>query len=75
MREFAYASVESLMRQLNARKNNAIQNSNLNVYKQLFDKERKQWLEEREKSEQKVDQLQTTCHRQETALKNATKQV
>jgi len=75
MREFAYASVESLMRQLNARKNNAIQNSNLNVYKQLFDKERKQWLEEREKSEQKVDQLQTTCHKQETALKNATTQV
>lgn len=33
MREFAYSSVESLMRKLNMQKKNAIQNSNLNVYK------------------------------------------
>ena len=45
------------MRQLNARKKNAIQNSNLNVYKQLFDKERKQWLEEKEKVDEKVESL------------------
>ena len=33
IREFAYSSVESLMKQLNSKKHNAIQNSNLNVYK------------------------------------------
>ena len=41
MREFAYTQVESLMRQLNSKKRQSIQNSNLNVYKQLFEKERK----------------------------------
>lgn len=41
IREFAYKSVEALMRQLNAKKRNVIQNSNMNVYKQLFEKERK----------------------------------
>ena len=51
MREFSYSSVEQLMRQLNAKKRNAIQNSNLNVYKQLFEKERKHWADEREKHE------------------------
>ena len=39
------------MRQLNARKRNAIQNSNMNVYKQLFEKERKHWVDEKEKHE------------------------
>ena len=46
MREFSYSSVETLIRQLNANKRNAIQNSNLNVYKQLFEKERKHWADE-----------------------------
>ena len=50
-------------------------NSNLNLYKQLFDKERKQWLDEREKSEQKVDQMQGTCYKQDTALKQANEEV
>ena len=62
MREFSYTSVEQLMRQLNSKKKNAIQNSNLNVYKQLFDKERKHWLDERDKNDQKVENLQKTCH-------------
>ena len=51
------------MRQLNSRKNNAIQNSNMNVYKQLFDKERKQWLDERENNDKKVESLQDICHK------------
>lgn len=59
------------MRQLNARKKNGIQNSNLNVYKQLFDKERKQWLDEKEKLDQKVDSLQEICHGQTTELKQS----
>ena len=59
MREFAYTSVESLMRQLNARNRNSIQNSNLNTYKQLFDKERKHWLDEKEKSDQQAEQMKT----------------
>ena len=69
MREFAYTSVESLMKQLNVRKKNVIQNSNLNVYKQLFDKERNQWLDEREKVDQKVDSLQDVCHSQSNELR------
>ena len=65
MREFAYTSVETLMRQLNSRKKNAIQNSNLNVYKQLFDKERKHWIDEREKQDAKVEELQGKCLKQQ----------
>ena len=75
MREFAYTSVEQLMKQLNARKKNAIQNSNLNVYKQLFDKERKQWLEEKEKVDEKVESLQDICHKQTNELKQSREQV
>ena len=52
------------MRQINSKKKNGIQNSNLNVYKQLFDKERKQWLDEKEKTEQKVDQMQSACYKE-----------
>ena len=75
MREFAYTSVENLMRQLNSRKKNAIQNSNLNVYKQLFEKERKQWLDEREKSDQKVIEMQTICYKQQNELRDNLDQV
>ena len=57
------------MRQLNARKKNAIQNSNLNVYKQLFDKERKQWLDEKEKIDQKVESMQDITYGQTNELK------
>ena len=35
----------------------------MNVYKQLFDKERKQWLDERDRFNQKLDDLQTLCHK------------
>ena len=58
MREFSYSSVEQLMRQLNARKRNVIQNSNMSVYKQLFEKERKHWLDEKLKHEQAKDEMQ-----------------
>ena len=65
MREFAYTQIESLMRQLNSKKRNAIQNSNMHTYKQLFDKERKNWVEEREKTDQKVIEMQSICSKQE----------
>ena len=41
MRDFAYSQVEMLLRQLNQKRKNSVQNTNLNVYKQLFDKERR----------------------------------
>lgn len=41
MRDFAYNQVEILLRQLNQKRKNSVQNTNLNVYKQLFDKERR----------------------------------
>ena len=66
MREFAYTSIESLIRQLNARKRNAIQNSNLNVYKQLFDKERKHWLEEKDKAAELTQAHQKRVHEAES---------
>lgn len=50
IRDFAYKSVESLLKQLNKKQKNGVLNSNLNVYKQLYDKERKQWNDERAKS-------------------------
>jgi hypothetical protein len=43
MRDFAYSQIEMLLKQLNAKRKQTVQNTNLNVYKQLFDKERKQW--------------------------------
>ena len=49
MRDFAYSQVEVLLRQLNQQRKNTVQNTNFNVYKQLFEKERRQWLEERDK--------------------------
>ena len=69
MREFAYGSIESLMRQLNSKKRNAIQNSNMTTYKQLFDKERKHWLEEKERIDLKVEQMQESCCKQDKELK------
>ena len=57
IREFAYSSVEALVRQLNTNGKNAVQNSNLNVYKQLYDKERKHWLDEKAKSAQTLTEL------------------
>ena len=44
LRDFSYTQIETLVRQLNSKKKSSVQNSNLNVYKQLFEKERKQWL-------------------------------
>lgn len=42
----------------------------MNVYKQLFDKERKQWLDERENNDKKVESLQDICHKQTNELKH-----
>lgn len=48
MRQFAYLQIEALVKQLNAAKRgHTIQNSQMNVVKQLADKERKHWTEER----------------------------
>ena len=71
MREFAYTQIESLMRQLNSKKRNAIQNSNMHTYKQLFDKERKNWVDEREKTDQKVIEMQSICSKQEITIKRS----
>jgi len=40
------------------------------VYKQLFDKERKHWLDEKEKASAGLDQMQATCHKQNKQLKS-----
>ena len=58
LRDFSYTQIETLVRQLNSKKKTSIQNSNLNVYKQLFEKERKQWLNEKEKSDDALSKLQ-----------------
>ena len=58
LRDFSYTQIETLVRQLNSKKKTSIQNSNLNVYKQLFEKERKQWLGEKEKSDEALGKLQ-----------------
>ena len=58
LRDFSYTQIETLVRQLNSKKKTSIQNSNLNVYKQLFEKERKQWLSEKEKSDEALSKLQ-----------------
>jgi hypothetical protein len=47
--------IEALVRQLNQAKRNVVQNSHLNVMKQLADKERKHWEEERRVYEQKIE--------------------
>ena len=57
MRDFAYTQVETLLRQLNSKNKSSIQNTNLNVYKQLFEKERKQWSDEREKTQATLAKL------------------
>lgn len=59
MRDFAYSQIEMLLKQLNAKRRQTIQNTNLNVYKQLFDKERKNWQDEREKQANALGQLQS----------------
>jgi len=59
MRDFAYSQIEMLLKQLNAKRRQTVQNTNLNVYKQLFDKERKQWQDEREKQANALGQLQS----------------
>ena len=75
MREFAYTQVESLMRQLNSKKRNAIQNSNMQTYKQLFDKERKNWLDEKQKADQNASKMQASCHKQDQDLKRAKEEI
>ena len=57
IREFAYTSVENLLKNLNQKRKNVVQNSNLNVYKQLYDKERRHWHEEKAKFAQTLSEL------------------
>ena len=61
LREFAYSSIESLLRHLNTKNKQLIQNSNLNVYKQLFEKERKHFMEAKSENEKSIEKMQVTC--------------
>ena len=68
IREFAYTSVEALMKQLNAKKRNLIQNSNLNVYKQLFEKERQHLNQAKTQADESICKLQAHCKEQEKII-------
>lgn len=46
------------MKQLNSVRKNVIQNSNLNVMKQMIDKERRQWTEEEKALQTQISTLQ-----------------
>ena len=52
MRVFAYQQIESHIKQMNRKKNNNIQNNNLQVYKQMIERERKHWNMELETKQQ-----------------------
>ena len=69
LRDFSYTQIETLVRQLNSKKKSSVQNSNLNVYKQLFEKERKQWMQEKEKSDEALSRLQDAAASQDKDLK------
>jgi hypothetical protein len=49
LRNFAYSQIENLVRRSEKQKKvgSSITNNNINVYKQLIEKERKQWQDER----------------------------
>ena len=70
LRDFSYTQIETLVRQLNSKKKSSVQNSNLNVYKQLFEKERKQWLQEKEKSDEVLNNLQEASSNQDKELRD-----
>ena len=58
MRNFAYSQLETLIRQQNKRKNNAVGNNNLQVYKQMLERERKHWSYEIEQKQKQIDNYQ-----------------
>ena len=75
LRDFSYTQIETLVRQLNSKKKSSVQNSNLNVYKQLFEKERKQWMQEKEKSDEALSKLQGAAAGQDKDLREQTQKV
>lgn len=58
MRQFAYLQIEALVRQLNQQKKNIVQNSNINVLKQLAEKERKHLMDEVNTLQDKIKTLE-----------------
>ena len=58
LRSFAYNQIETLVKRQERTKRNSLTNNNMNVYKQLIEKERKQWQEERQRKDQVVDEAQ-----------------
>ena len=55
MRNFAYSQLEALIKFQNKKKHNSIQNSSLQVYKQMLERERKHWAYELDLKQKQID--------------------
>ena len=47
----------------------------MNVYKQLFEKERKNWQTEKEKLDQQTEHMQAVCLSQESELRDQRQEI
>ncbi|CDW83946.1 UNKNOWN [Stylonychia lemnae] len=75
IRNFAYQQIEQHIKQMNKKRNNNIQNNNLQVYKQMIERERKHWQYEIENKQQQIDRFQLTIKDQEQSVKDIKERV